>query len=167
MRSATTTLRGHPSSVPAARRWVLATLRDWGLDDTGWTAAQIVSELATNCTLHARGDFTLRIDLDGRCVRLEAVDTSPVPLQARSYGPLATTGRGLGIVAMLATDWGVTPQDEGKAVWVLLVLDEAETEPPEQEARSGQAPAPGTAAASPGGTVAHAVRAALARTVAA
>ena len=102
VRSATTTFRGHPASVPAARRWVVATLAEWGLQATGWAAAQIVSELATNCTLHARSDFTVRVALDSTCLRIEAEDASPVALQSRAYSATSTTGRGLGIVDVLA-----------------------------------------------------------------
>jgi len=131
--SATTTFGGHPSSVPAARRWVVATLEEWGLPGTGWAAAQVISELATNSTLHARSDFTVRLALDGTCVRLEAEDASPVPLQARTYSPTATTGRGLGIVDVLAVEWGVTPSRAGKTVWVLLAVESSDVVPPEDD----------------------------------
>ena len=43
--AATTSLQGHPSSVPEARRWTVTTLTSWGLGVTAWTAAQVVSEL--------------------------------------------------------------------------------------------------------------------------
>ena len=125
MRSATTSLRGLPASVPEARRWTVGTLRSWGLDVTAWTAAQVVSELATNCTLHARSDFTLRLSLEGECVRVEAVDGAPGGLQARHYSSTATTGRGLRIVESLATAWGVVQAgDGGKTVWAVLPLED-------------------------------------------
>jgi len=122
--SATTTLRGHPPSVPEARRWTVTTLTSWGLDVTAWSAAQVVSELATNCTLHARSDFVLRLAIESGCVRIEATDRVPGGLQARQYSSTATTGRGLRIVETLSTAWGVEPAGDGKTVWALLPLED-------------------------------------------
>ena len=124
MPSATTSLPGHPSSVPQARRWTVTTLASWGLDVTAWTAAQVVSELATNCTLHARSDFVLRLRVEGECVRVEASDALPGGLLARQYSSTATTGRGLRIVETLSSSWGVTSSVDGKTVWALLPLED-------------------------------------------
>ena len=145
MPSETTSLPGHPSSVPAARRWTVATLTSWGLGETAWTAAQVVSELATNCVLHARSDLVLRLAVEGDCVRVEATDGVPGGLQARSYSSTATTGRGLRIVTGLARAWGVVPAGDGKTVWVLLPIEdplpaEDDADDPEQQPVAGAAP---------------------------
>jgi anti-sigma regulatory factor (Ser/Thr protein kinase) len=124
VRSATTSLRGHPSSVPEARRWTVSTLSSWGLDVTAWSAAQVVSELATNCTLHARSDFEIRLSVDGGCVRVEAVDRLPGGPQARTYSSTSTTGRGLRIVEGLSSSWGVVSTADGKTVWALLPVED-------------------------------------------
>lgn len=124
MHSASTSLRGHPPSVTEARRWTVATLTAWGLDETAWSAAQVVSELATNCTLHARSDFVLRLSVSGESVRVEATDGAPGGLQPRQYSSTATTGRGLRIVELLASAWGVEATADGKTVWVLLPLED-------------------------------------------
>ena len=147
MPSATTSLPGHPSSVPQARRWTVTTLTAWGLHVTAWTAAQVVSELATNCTLHARSDFVLRLRVDGDCVRLEASDALPGGLLARQYSSTATTGRGLRIVESLATAWGVQPTDGGKTVWAVLPVEDPLPARDEDDDEHGAAPA---AAASTG-----------------
>jgi hypothetical protein len=102
----------------------VGTLRSWGLEVTAWTAAQVVSELATNCTLHARSDFSLRLSLEDECVRVEATDGVPGGLHARQYSSTATTGRGLRIVETLASSWGVVPTDDGKTVWAVLPLED-------------------------------------------
>ena len=143
--SASTSLPGHPSSVPVARRWSVATLSSWGLDETAWTAAQVVSELATNCALHARSDFVLRLAVEGDCVRVEAVDGAAGGLQARQYSSTATTGRGLRIVETLARSWGVTPTPDGKTVWALLPVEDPL--PAGDEADDEQQAVPGAAAA--------------------
>lgn len=152
VRNATSTFRGDPSSVPAARRWVVATLADWGLDATGWTAAQVVSELATNCTLHARSEFTVRVRLDDACVRLEAEDGSPAPLQSRAPSATATTGRGLGIVDVLSVEWGVARAVDGKTVWVLLAVDAADLVPSEDERTGAASPSAAQGSSAPAGT---------------
>ena len=157
MRSATTSLRGLPASVPEARRWTVVTLTSWGLDVTAWTAAQVVSELVTNCTLHARSDFSLRLVLDGDGVRVEATDDAPGGLRARQYSSTATTGRGLRIVETLATSWGVVPSGTGKTVWAVLPLeDPLPTRDGDEEGDDG-APAPpaGVHVPSPSGPIAR------------
>ena len=131
---------------------MVATLAGWGVEATGWTAAQVVSELATNCTLHARSDFTLRVLLDGACVRLEAEDSSPVPLQTRAYSATSTTGRGLGIVDVLSVEWGVTSRPDGKTVWVLLAVDAEDLLPSEQERTRGASPGTAKGGGAPAGT---------------
>lgn len=154
MRSASTSLPGQPGSVPTARRWARSTLASWGYPDAGWDAAQIVSELATNVTLHARSAFTVTLTVDEDCVRLEVEDSSPVLLQARQYGLTATTGRGLHIVASLSLEWGVSPRGDGKAVWALLRLDEVRHDDADDRDRSTvSAGARPSAQASPSGTV--------------
>ena len=102
----------------------MTTLGSWGLDVTAWTVAQVVSELATNCTLHARSDFVVRLAVEGESVRVEASDGVPGGLQARQYSSTATTGRGLRIVESLSSDWGVTATEDGKTVWALLPLED-------------------------------------------
>ena len=159
MHSATTSLRGHPPSVPEARRWTVTTLRSWGLEATAWSAAQVVSELATNCTLHARTDFVLRLDVEGSCVRVEATDSARGGLHARQYSSTATTGRGLRIVESLSTAWGVEPTGTGKTVWALLPLEDplpADDRDLDDDVPAHAAPLPG-AAPDPSGARAQAV----------
>lgn len=116
------TLPGHASSVPAARRFVETLLGSWGHPEIGWSAALCTSELAANCALHARTDFSVRLTLESEGVRLEVSDgSSRVPLQ-RTYDTAATTGRGLRLLDEYASDWGVQPVDGGKTVWVVLEL---------------------------------------------
>lgn len=120
MPHAEVTLPGAPSSVPTARRFVESILTSWGRPETGWTAALLVSELSANCTLHARTDFTVRVELQEEQVRLQVTDGSLRAPAVRDYGTTATTGRGLRLVAELSHDWGVDLHDDGKTVWALL-----------------------------------------------
>lgn len=121
MPSAEVTLPANVSSVPTARHFVESLLVGWGLKELGWTATLIVSELAANAALHARGDrFTVTVSTAGDGVRLELHDSSVRLPQQRSYSSEATTGRGLKLVSDLAQEWGVEPTPRGKVVWAVL-----------------------------------------------
>ena len=122
MTTAEVTLPAAVSSVPTARHFVESILTGWGKTDLAWTATLLVSELAANAALHARGQsFTIRVTDEHGSVRLEVADGSRRLPQQRAYANDATTGRGLRLVGELAAAWGVTPQDGGKTVWALLL----------------------------------------------
>jgi anti-sigma regulatory factor (Ser/Thr protein kinase) len=117
-------LPGLSCSVPTARDFVESILTSWGRADAAWTGALLVSELAANCALHARTEFSVTVHQgdEGR-LRIEVADGSARVPQQRSYGLDATTGRGLRLVSQLAADWGVATRDGGKTVWVDLPVD--------------------------------------------
>jgi anti-sigma regulatory factor (Ser/Thr protein kinase) len=114
-------LPAQPASVSVARRHVRTLLEDLGgegslVDDV----ALVVTELVANAVLHAGAPISLTVRrLDDRpdAVRVEVADGSPAPPVARSYGSQASTGRGLALVARVATRWGVDQADGGKSVW--------------------------------------------------
>jgi anti-sigma regulatory factor (Ser/Thr protein kinase) len=108
------------SSVPTARRFVQSVLSSWGESGNAWDCALLVSELAANCVLHARTDFSVRVTRSQDRILVEVEDASPRIPQPRKYGANATTGRGLQLVQSLGAEWGVTPTDGGKRVWVEL-----------------------------------------------
>jgi anti-sigma regulatory factor (Ser/Thr protein kinase) len=119
VQSATRAFPGSPASVGAARRFAAATLLSWRrtevLDDVRWA----VSELATNAALHAATDFTVTLTLTGGTLRMSVTDGSHRhPRIPRLDDPQSTTGRGLRMIAQLASGWGVEPQASGgKTVW--------------------------------------------------
>jgi anti-sigma regulatory factor (Ser/Thr protein kinase) len=105
-----------PSSVAAARRWLLSTL------DARWApvrdvAALLVSELVTNAVRHARRVLRVVIRTDGRTLRVEVTDDCQELPRVQDLDDAATSGRGLQLVAAIADRWGVTPSDDGKSVW--------------------------------------------------
>ena len=126
-------LAAEPVSVPAARRFVADGLLAWGLGNLLDDATLCVSELAGNAALHSAGSFMhIGVGLVEDVVRVSVEDDGAVPAQAvvprpsfpdpADAGELvladeATTGRGLAIVSILASDWGVESTQGGKRVW--------------------------------------------------
>ena len=121
---ASVVLAAQPASVSAARRFVRKVLGDAAPPPLVDDAALLVTELVANAVLHAGGPITLTAAVagDATAVRIEVADTSPVPPVLREYGNVASTGRGLTLVARLASRWGVEPADPGKRVWVELAV---------------------------------------------
>lgn len=106
-----------PGSAAHARRFVGETLSGWGCDDFVESGRLLVSELVTNAVLHARTPMTLVVRLRKDGVRVEVHDGNPAAPTMRDYGAEAMTGRGLSLVADLASRWGVERDSAGKSVW--------------------------------------------------
>ena len=106
-----------PESVPAARRFATSTLRGVSTD-TLEAVELMVSELATNCIRHTDSGFELMITRTGADIRIEATDGAGGRPEMRSPKPTDPSGRGLKIVDMLSTEWGVEQHaGDGKTVW--------------------------------------------------
>ncbi len=121
-----------PTSPGEARRFVGEVLRDHGLA-TGEVveAAQLLtSELVTNAVLHAAGTINVDVDLDLTAVRVEVGDASTEPPARRETSDDGTSGRGLHLVAAMASAWGVDSQpDDGKVVWFEIDVPALRTGP--------------------------------------
>jgi hypothetical protein len=109
-------LGAEPDSAPRARYFVRSRLNGWP-DEVVGDAELVATELVTNAALHGQPPVKVRVQSNG-FIRLEVEDsgrTAPILLQRN---PDAMTGRGLGMVAALAGNWGVEPAaPEGKTVW--------------------------------------------------
>ena len=105
-----------PASVGRARHWLSRQLDEWGIEHLDYDASMVVSELVTNAVLHARTELVVRLQL-GTTLRVEVCDSSQVMPSPRTHGSAATTGRGLHLVAALATSWGCDRTPTGKVVW--------------------------------------------------
>ena len=141
----------HPHSVRTARQLVGDTLRAWDLTPLVDDARLLVSELATNATLHS-GARTFQLSVSATAaggVRIAVGDDGAVPAAAvvrrsRPAGrdavrlrPETTTGRGLGIVEELAAAWGV--RVDGATKWVWLELSAAGAGPTQPARTTGVA----------------------------
>lgn len=134
MPRAEVTLPGATSSVPTARRFVDSLLTSWGQPDLAWAAVMCVSELSGNCALHARTEFTVRVQLERDVVRIEVRDGSPRVPSPRGYDTGATTGRGLRLVEEYSSSWGVDATSTGKTVWLVLDARPGAADPAEADA---------------------------------
>jgi anti-sigma regulatory factor (Ser/Thr protein kinase) len=93
-------------------------------------ATLIVSELATNCLRHAQTAFDVDIVISGGQVQISVTDSGEGEPEMRSPAPTDHSGRGLRIVELLATEWGIAPAtpQRGKTVWFRLTVDDQSRE---------------------------------------
>ncbi|HZQ56690.1 MAG TPA: ATP-binding protein [Acidimicrobiales bacterium] len=116
----------------AARRDATRELSAHGLGpDALEDALIVVGELVTNAIRHAATEFTLALDIDAERVRIEVSDGDTRPPVVVAADVDATSGRGLVLVAAVASSWGFETADRdgitGKTVWAeLLRADDAD-----------------------------------------
>ncbi|WP_367321909.1 SpoIIE family protein phosphatase [Streptomyces sp. HUAS ZL42] len=110
--------------VSVARQQLRELLHDWASEDQLDSAVLLVSEMLTNVLVHTDADALLVAEVTGapgeRRMRVEVTDTSDDLPHKRSPGELASSGRGLVLVELLADAWGVAPRGEGKSIWFEL-----------------------------------------------
>ncbi|WP_405912869.1 SpoIIE family protein phosphatase [Streptomyces sp. NBC_00963] len=116
--------QAQPERVSAARSQLRQLLHDWADSEQVDSAALMVSEMATNVLIHTDGDATLTADVTGepgsRRLRVEVSDDSDELPHKRRPGEMASSGRGLLLMEMLADMWGVDPRGSGKSIWFEL-----------------------------------------------
>ncbi len=120
-------LRAVPSSVGEARRFVERSLSGVPYE-TREAAVLMTSELATNCVVHAGGEFTIDIEVGPTMIRVEISDLAPGDPVAERPDPEEPRGRGLFIVERLSDDWGVERHGDGKTVWFDLAVSTGQPE---------------------------------------
>lgn len=118
-----------PQSAGVARGIVSDLLAEHDLAALEDTATLLVSELVTNALLHTATPIGLRCAVGLGWLVVEVADGSPVRPSVRNYDAEAMTGRGLGLVELLAEGWGVNSDGRGKTVWFRLVSGDAEPPP--------------------------------------
>lgn len=106
----------------AARRLVAQCCSEAGAGpDLASSVALLTSEVVTNALLHGRGLVRLSFSADRTRVRVEVGDDDPAHPRVPEQLGGAESGRGMLIVAALASDWGVVDVPGGKVVWFELV----------------------------------------------
>jgi anti-sigma regulatory factor (Ser/Thr protein kinase) len=116
--------QAEPERVAVARQQLRELLHDWPSEDQVDSAVLLLSEMLTNVLVHTDADALLLAEVRGeqgtRRMHVKVTDTSDDLPHVRRPGELASSGRGLVLIELLADTWGVDPQGEGKSIWFEL-----------------------------------------------
>lgn len=119
-----TVAQAEPERVAAARQQLRDLLHDWADEEQVDAGVLMVSEMVTNVLVHTDGDALLVVEATGepgeRLLRVEVADASDELPHKRRPGEMASSGRGLVLMEMLADTWGVDPRGDGKCIWFEL-----------------------------------------------
>lgn len=131
-------IRPRSREVGKARHWFRAVLRDLPGDDAD-AAEAVFAEIASNAVQHGRGKVTVTVLLLGSTVHCAVRDGGwRLPRLRPPWRPDVEHGRGMMIVAALASDWGIHRHLRGKTVW----FDVRVPVPPFHPAPAAVMPAP-------------------------
>ncbi|MEU3253088.1 SpoIIE family protein phosphatase [Streptomyces sp. NPDC006997] len=123
-RTMMTVAQAEPERIGVARQQLRELLHDWATPDQVDSAVLLLSEMLTNVLVHTDTDALFSAEVLGepgdRRLRVEVTDASDDLPHKRRPGELASSGRGLMLVELLADAWGVDPRGEGKSTWVEL-----------------------------------------------
>jgi anti-sigma regulatory factor (Ser/Thr protein kinase) len=123
-RTAMTIAQAEPERISAARQQLRELLHDWEDPEQIDAAVLMVSEMTTNVLVHTDGDALMVAEATGerggRRLRVEVADSSDELPHKRRPGEMASSGRGLVLMEMLADAWGVDPRGAGKSIWFEL-----------------------------------------------
>ncbi|UQA94365.1 SpoIIE family protein phosphatase [Streptomyces halobius] len=126
-RTVLTVAQAEPERIAEARRQIRDVLHDWADADQVDSAVLMVSEIVTNVLMHTDGDALLVAEISGergsRRIRVDVADGSDELPHRRSPGELASSGRGLVLLELLAGAWGVEPRGDGKSTWFEIYED--------------------------------------------
>jgi serine phosphatase RsbU (regulator of sigma subunit) len=109
-------LEPHPRTPGQVRRLVRATLAGWGLADHSELAELLACEIVTNAVRYATRPIAVRLLRTDVLLCEVSDDDHRLPVL---QDPSLTdeSGRGLHLVAQLATRWGASRLPAGKVVW--------------------------------------------------
>lgn len=113
-----TTVPSDPRAVLHARRFTSRLCGQAGVDgDLCDRAVLLTSEVVTNALIHGRSEARLRVVVEPDCVHVEVGDDNSRHPAVQTVDEDALDGRGLRLLEVVATDWGVRDDQIGKTVW--------------------------------------------------
>ncbi|MFE7705917.1 SpoIIE family protein phosphatase [Streptomyces sp. NPDC057486] len=118
-----------PAEVAHARNLTTRQLATWGLEPLTFTTELMVSELVTNAIRHAHGPIALRL-IRAAALICEVSDGSLSAPHLRRARTGDEGGRGLFLVAQLASRWGARYDRDGKTIWAEQALSPVEAPAP-------------------------------------
>jgi hypothetical protein len=87
------------------------------------TTELVVTELVTNAINAGCSDLlAVEIEVHHTYLRVSVEDNAPGQLHLREPSATNEHGRGLHIIDMLSTSWGVDPFGDGKRVWASMAV---------------------------------------------
>lgn len=133
-------------SVTRARHYLRETLLAHGVQECVDDAELAVSELVANAVKHACTPLLLAMSVDDDQLTVSVADGHRELAAQVQREPLAESGRGLRIVAAVASAWGLDQHDDGKTLWFRLPLRRGRSSAPVVQLRQHQQ-APGVSRA--------------------
>ncbi|MEU5366261.1 SpoIIE family protein phosphatase [Streptomyces sp. NPDC005925] len=123
-RTMLTVAQAEPERIAAGRQQLRELLHDWACPEQVDSAVLLLSEMLTNVLVHTDNDALMLAEISGetgrRRIRIEVTDSSDNLPHLRRPGELASSGRGLLLIEVLAHAWGVEPRGQGKSIWFEL-----------------------------------------------
>lgn len=107
-------------AVPAARRRIVAAVRDWrlGITEEAMRDVELLSsEVIANAVEHTGATCAVYVRWTGTRVRVEVTDVDPGLPKPEKANLEEETGRGLLLVSSLSAAWGTETDPTGKVVW--------------------------------------------------
>lgn len=114
------TLPPRPQAAAAARTLARDALCAWGRTGAVDAVTLVVSEMVTNAVQHARTTLQLDLECERDLVRVSVTDSNQEWPRHNHPSPDTEHGRGVHLVDLLATRWGVRSLPQGKRVWAEL-----------------------------------------------
>lgn len=111
-------------AAPAmARALVREACADWQVTEAEDAAALVVSELVSNAVQHARSTCRVTVAIEDAGLRVGVRDYAPgQEPRPRPVDFDRASGRGLHLVALVSSSWGVQQHLDGKTAWALIPL---------------------------------------------
>lgn len=123
-RTLLTVAQAEPERIAVARQQLRELLHDWPSADQVDSAVLLMSEMLANVLVHTDTDALVLAEVGGekgeRRIRVEVTDAGEDLPHRRRPGELASHGRGLVLIELLADEWGVEPRGVGKSIWFEL-----------------------------------------------
>ena len=118
-------LPADPQSPARARQMIRGVCAAWQLNDLGYPAQLIMSELVSNAVEHTGTAPRVLVTRRGAGLHIAVADGSAVMPRLTSppgggRPDLGAGGRGLQIVQRMTKAWGAMPIDGGKVVWAVI-----------------------------------------------
>ncbi|WP_074991499.1 ATP-binding protein [Streptomyces misionensis] len=112
-------------AVPAARDRVVRRVQRLGLTlDESLTCdlRLLTGEVVANSVRHTQATCVVSVQWTGERLRVEVTDVDPTLVRPCQPEVMDESGRGLLLVAALATEWGSQPCAAGKKTWFELAV---------------------------------------------